>query len=81
MYYTWDSTNQKSKLQLINNNIEDYFDIDNFFEKIRIRQFFLNSFQSIEDRKANENELKKINKETLEVCEHCLFAVDWTKYK
>jgi len=34
---------------------------------------------SLSDQR-NENDLKKINKETLDTCEHCLFAIDWTKY-
>ncbi|MFZ0510876.1 MAG: hypothetical protein WAM14_04650 [Candidatus Nitrosopolaris sp.] len=85
----WDSTNLKSKLQLVNNNTQDYFDIDNFFEKIKNREKFV--FLDTLDPEPGlgapiqsviyDDDLRKINKEVFDICEHCLFAIDWTKYK
>ena len=66
----------KTQLQLINNNIEDYFEIDNFIEKIDTRAEYLSKL-----KQPNENHLKQINQETLDACERCLWAVNWTKYK
>jgi hypothetical protein len=87
----WDSTSQKSKLQLVNNNTQVYFDIDNFFEKIKNREEFVFLEYTLEPDPgvgapiqsvtSSDDKLRTINKEIFDLCEHCLFAIDWTKYK
>lgn len=74
-----------TRLQLLNNNVEDYFEIEKFFEKIQKRDKFLSHYTGHDGVRRigyrTEHHLRKINKETLEICEHCLFAIDWTEYK
>ena len=82
MYNKWYATG--SKLQLLNNDITDYFEIDNFFDKIKTRERLLHStsepwLEAME--KPEDPHSDKINKETLDACERCLFGIDWTKYK
>ena len=78
-------TDRVTRLQLLNNNIEDYFEIEKFFEKIQKCDTFLSHYTGYDGIQhigyRTEQDLRKINKETLEICEHCLFGIDWTKNK
>jgi hypothetical protein len=84
--YKWQQWYNIRFSKLLNNDIGDYFAIDNFFKTIKDREYVLRTFDA-QRKKENvkaqpdEENLKKINQETLDACERCLFGIDWTKYK